>query len=103
LGARYAILCKKSDSEESLFGIFASLQGVDVTEVAALLSPILAITSWAVAQFSVTLQRKKLSDLLEKPFLIRHKAEILQADLAKIIQLGASMKRLAEEAILLIV
>ena len=78
--------------EEKVFLNFASSEKFeDAIALAALLSPMLTITSYAVAQSSANPPRKELSDLLEELFLIRPKAEISAGDVAKGIQLEANI------------
>ena len=73
------IVPKTRDTKKSLHLTFASIETPHVEDVAALVPPNSAVTSWVVAQFSAALQRKQLSDLLEQLLLIRYRAENLQA------------------------
>lgn len=59
-----------------------------------------AITSWEIAQFSATFQRKKLSDLLEEVLCDSTQGRHSAGCVAKSIQLSASTEGLAERAIL---
>jgi hypothetical protein len=68
MGCAKVRLCRKRDVGKGQSGLCFFEKVVDATELAALLSPIVTITYWALAQPSAAPQRKKLSDLLEEPF-----------------------------------